>query len=107
VIGALGLALSAAPTSAAVSWAQEDSAPMDHAALATSYQNEARDAQQKAAMHETMMRRYQNAPSLPKGQAFPKEAMTQHCQKLITAYKQAAGEAGDLAKMHQEAAAQK
>jgi hypothetical protein len=86
------------------SWAQDAAAPMDHAALAASYQAEAKAAQQKAAEHETMMNRYKTAPSFPKGVAFPKEAMTQHCQKLVDSYKQAAGEAGNLAKMHQEAA---
>ena len=105
LIGAFGLAISAAPGLGWTAWA-EDAAPMDNAAMASSYQAEAKAAQQKAAEHETMLSRYKNAPSFPKGSPFPKEAMTKHCQKLIDAYKQAAGEAGDLAKMHQEAATQ-
>jgi|SRR5581483_9223501 len=104
VISAFGLAISAAPGAISTSWA-EDAAPMDHAAMASSYQAEAKAAQQKVAEHETMLSRYKNAPVFPKGAPFPKEAMTKHCQKLIDAYKQAGVEAGDLAKLHQEAAA--
>jgi hypothetical protein len=103
-VGAFALGVLAAPGLSTSSLAQDAAAPMDHAALATSYQAEAKAAQQKAAEHETMMNRYKTAPSFPKGVAFPKEAMAQHCQKLVDAYTQAAGEATSLAKMHQEAA---
>jgi hypothetical protein len=107
VIGAAGLALSLGVVGyTATTRAEEADAPMDHAALASSYQAEAKDALQKAAMHQTMLNRYKNAPTLPKGTAVPKQAMVQHCQKLVDSYTQAASQASDLAKLHQDAASQ-
>lgn len=76
---------------------------MDHAALASSYEQEAKDAQAKAASHEMMLGRYKNLP-LPKGSAVNKEQMVKHCQSLVDSYKQTATQASDLAKAHREMA---
>lgn len=96
------LAGSAGPL--AVLAADDAAAPMDHAALAASYEKEAKDARQMAAQHQTMLNRYKNAPSIPKGSALPKEAMVEHCQKLMDAYGQAAAQADSLAQAHKAAA---
>ena len=71
----------------------QDSAPMDHAAIAASYDQEAKDAQAKVASHELMLSRYKNMPMLPKGSPVNKEQMVSHCQKLVDSYKEAAKEA--------------
>ena len=83
----------------------QDSAPMDHAAMAASYEQEAKDAQAKAATHEVMLGRYKNLPMLPKGSAVNKEQMVGHCQKLVDSYQDTAKQATDLAKAHREMAA--
>lgn len=83
----------------------QDSAPMDHAAMAASYDQEAKDAQAKAASHELMLGRYKNMPMLPKGSAVNKEQMVSHCQKIVDSYKDTAKQASDLAKAHREMAA--
>lgn len=83
----------------------QDTAPMDHEAIAASYDQEAKDAQAKVASHELMLGRYKNMPMLPKGSAVNKEQMVSHCQKLIDSYKDSAKQASDLAKVHREMAA--
>lgn len=83
----------------------QDSAPMDHAAMAASYDQEAKDAQAKVASHELMLSRYKNMPMLPKGSPMGMEQMVPHCQKLIDSYKETAKQASDLAKAHREMAA--
>jgi hypothetical protein len=75
-------------------------APMDHAAMAASYDAEAKAAQQKVASHELMLSRYESMPMLPKGSGATKEQMVKHCQKLVDSYKEAATQASDLAKEH-------
>ena len=82
----------------------QDSPPMDHAAMAASYDQEAKDAQAKAASHEQMLSRYKNMPILPKGSALNKEQMVAHCQKLVDSYKATAKQASDLAAAHREMA---
>ena len=83
----------------------QDSAPMDHAAMAASYDQEAKDAQAKVASHEKMLASYKNMPMVPKGSAMGMEQMVPHCQKLVDSYKEAAKQASDLAKAHREMAA--
>jgi hypothetical protein len=83
----------------------QDTTPMDHAALAASYDQDAKDAQQKAAAHELMLGRYQNMPMLPKGSAVNKEQMVKHCQSLVDSYKSTAKQATDLASAHRSMAA--
>lgn len=83
----------------------QDSAPMDHAAMAASYDQEAKDAQAKVASHELMLGRYKSMPMLPKGSAVNKDQMVSHCQKLVDSYKDTAKQASDLAKAHREMAA--
>jgi len=85
----------------------EEAAPMDaaeHQSMAKSYQDESKEAAEKVASHTLMLNRYKTAPILPKGSPLPKREMVNHCQKLVDAYKQAATEAGSLAKLHQQAA---
>jgi len=82
----------------------QDDAAMDHAAMASSYQAEAKEAQAKAASHELMLNRYKNQMTFPKGSPTTKEQMVKHCQTLVDTYKEAAAQAGDLAKAHQEMA---
>jgi hypothetical protein len=83
----------------------QDSAPTDHAAMAASYDQEAKDAQAKVASHEKMLETYKDMPMLPKGSAVSKEQMVAHCQKLVASYKDTAKQASDLAKAHREMAA--
>lgn len=89
-----------------VSRAQE-AAPMtaaEHASLAQAYEAEAKQAQEKVAQHQLMLSRYKNAPTIQKGLNVPMAPMVGHCQKLVDSYKQVASEAGELAKMHRQAA---
>jgi hypothetical protein len=85
----------------------QDTVPMDHAALAASYDQDAKDAQQKAASHEVMLGRYKNMPMLPKGSAVNKEQMVKHCQSLVDSYKATATQASDLASAHRAMATAK
>ena len=80
----------------------QNAAPMDNAAIAASYDQEAKDAQAKVAAHEQMLSRYENMPMLPKGSAVDKEQMVKHCRTLIDSYKATAKQAADLAKAHRE-----
>ena len=80
----------------------QDAASMDNAAMAASYNQEAKDAQAKVAAHEQMLSRYENMPMLPKGSAVDKEQMVKHCRSLIDSYKATAKQAADLAKAHRE-----
>lgn len=95
---ALALLLGSYPARAA-----SDAGSMDHAAMAKSYQDEATEDAAKAKTHEEMAERYKNL-GIPKGSGVTKEQMMQHCEKLSAAYKQAAAQAGDLAKLHEKAA---
>lgn len=82
----------------------QDTAPMDHAAIAASYDQEAKDAEAKATTHQEMLNRYKSMPMPPKGSAVNKEQMVSHCQQIIDSYKQTAKQANDLAKAHREMA---
>lgn len=85
----------------------QDATPMtaaEHASLAQAYQAEAKQAQEKVAQHQLMLSRYKNAPTLQKGLSVPTAPMVAHCQKLVDSYKQVASEAGELAKIHRQAA---
>lgn len=73
--------------------------PADHAALAASYANEAKTLREQAAAHELMLQRYEKAAAPAKGAPFPKASLTQHCRKLVAAYRQAATDADALAGM--------
>lgn len=83
----------------------QDTAPMNHAAIAASYDQEAKDAQAKVTMHEQMLGQYKSMPTLPKGSPVNKEQMVTHCQSLVDSYKATATQAADLAKAHRELAA--
>jgi hypothetical protein len=102
-----GTLLAALLLAAPAAYAQDEAASMDHAAMASSYQAEAKEAQAKVASHEQMLARYKQLPMTPKGSSVTKEQMIKHCQKLVDSYKSAASQATDLAKAHQEAAAAK
>ena len=84
--------------------AQDMPAVTDHAALAKMYQADAAELRKKAASHQVMLERYKNAVAPPKGIPFPKEAMVEHCRKLISSYEQAAKDADEMAKMERELA---
>lgn len=99
--GTLAVVIAAGSPLATVARGAEAAPSMDHAAMAASYESEAKAAQEKAAEHEAMMGKYKNLP-LPKGSAVTKQAMTSHCQKLVAGYKSIASEAGSLAKEHQQ-----
>lgn len=92
-----------------------DAAPIDHAALAKSYREEAQAAEAKAAMHERMLKHYQQMPDVPEGRpgrrqrAFgpvapgsplTKDQAVKHCQQLVDSYKRAASNAAELATAH-------
>ena len=76
----------------------------DHAALAAMYAADAKTLRDKAASHELMLARYEHASVPSKGVAFPKAALVQHCRKLVAAYKEAATDAEQMAKMERELA---
>lgn len=82
----------------------QDSAPMDHAAMAASYDQEAKDARQKAASHELMLSRYKSIPLFPRGNSVNKEQMVAHCQKMVDSYKDTARQANALATAHRQMA---
>ena len=78
--------------------------PIDHAALAAQYEQEAKDARAKAQAHQEMEKQYSGVQySKVGGHA----SMRNHCRRLITQYQGAASDADALAKEHREAAAVK
>jgi hypothetical protein len=77
--------------------------PMDHAALAAQYEQEAKDARAQAEKHKAMKKRYDAIPASKLGT--PGNSMENHCQHLIAEYEDAASDAEALAKLHREAAA--
>jgi hypothetical protein len=81
-------------------WAQ--SPPVDHAALAAQYEQEAKVAREKAQMHREMEKNY-GGPQYSKVNHVA--GMRNHCKRLIASYEEAAADADALAKEHREAAA--
>jgi len=75
-----------------------------HAAAASSYEAEAKQAKEKAVTHQLTATRYKNAPVLQKGLSVPTAPMVQHCQKLADSYNQVASEAASLAQIHRDSA---
>lgn len=77
----------------------------NHAAQSAAYASEAQALRQKAAEHELMLRRYENAgTSSTKGAPFPKAALVRHCRQLVAAYQKAAADAEALSKLESELA---
>lgn len=76
----------------------------DHAALAAMYSSDAKALREKVASHQLMLERYEKAGVSAKGMPFPKEALVQHCRKLVAAYEQGAADAEQMAKMEGELA---
>lgn len=98
------LALGFLLTVAAPSWADE---PMDHAALAAQYEQEAKDARAKAQLHRDMEKRYDGVKiSNPKTGMPNVSTMKNHCRRLISEYTEVANNADALAKEHRAAAGQ-
>ena len=84
-------------------WAEE---AMDHAALAAQYEQEAKDARAKVALHENMEKQYDRIKvSNPKSGLPNLNAMKNHCGRLVAEYTNVATDAEALAKEHREAAA--
>jgi hypothetical protein len=103
----LAAAIAVLTTSMARGADQEAAPPMtseDHAAAASAYDAEAKEAKQKAASHDLMASRYRNAPASQKGLNVPTTPMANHCEKLADSYEQVAGEASALADLHRAAA---
>lgn len=91
-------------TSGAAAGQDQLPAASDHAALAAMYSSEAATLRGKAAEHELMLQRYENASVPAKGAPFPKAALVQHCRKLLASYRQAASDAEAMAKLERELA---
>ena len=72
----------------------------DQEALATYYQEKAKEASAEAELHEKMARRGSGAASGK--QTF--NAMKRHCQRLVQAYHEAAESYESLAKLHSQLA---
>jgi hypothetical protein len=104
VVVALAAVLATAGAISATSAASSDGG--DHAALSAAYASEAQSLRQKAAEHELMLRRYENAAGSAKGVPFPKAALVQHCRRLVTAYEKGASEAEALAQLESRLAQQ-
>jgi hypothetical protein len=104
ILAATALVVGTATARAAELQGEPPATPEDHAAAATAYEAEAKEAKRKAASHELMARRYRNAPTGHKGLKVPTTAMASHCQKLADSYGQAAVEASALAELHRAAA---
>ncbi|MBY0275289.1 hypothetical protein K2Z84_08110 [Candidatus Binatia bacterium] len=91
-------------TSGAAAGQDQLPAASDHAALAAMYTSEAATLRGKAAEHELMLQRYENASIPAKGAPFPKAALVQHCRKLVATYRQAASDAQTMAQLERELA---
>ncbi|MEQ1801885.1 MAG: hypothetical protein ABL989_08185 [Gammaproteobacteria bacterium] len=79
--------------------------PAEHAAAAAQYEQEALDLDAKAAKHKKTAAAYQARMTGMSGkQANSQHGFYKHCESLAKAYKAAAVEARDMAKMHQEMA---
>ena len=80
-------------------WAQ---APVDHAALAAQYEQEAKADRAKAQEHREMEKKY---GGVQYSKTTNHAGMQNHCKRLIASYEAAAEDADALAKEHREAAA--
>ena len=78
---------------------------MDHAALAAQYEQEAKDARAKVALHKDMEKQYNVKVSNPKSGMPNLNTMKNHCGRLIKEYTDVATDADALAKEHRAAAA--
>ncbi len=75
----------------------------EHAAEATKYEQEAVELDAKAARHTKLATQYGRVSGGSK-QATTQHSIAKHCESLAKAYRAAATEARDMAKMHQEMA---
>lgn len=100
------LVVTSLPAAAADTEMTMPTTPEEHAAAAAQYEQEAIDLEAKAAKHAKTAARYQARMIGMSGkQATSQHGFYKHCESLAKAYKAAAVEARDMAKMHQEMAA--
>ena len=79
---------------------------MDHAALAAQYEQEAKDARAKVALHKDMEKQYEGVKVTNPKSGMPNlNTMKNHCGRLIKEYTDVANDADALAKEHRAAAA--
>jgi hypothetical protein len=81
--------------------------PAQHEALAQQYADEAADLRKKAAMHESMLKAYENASQYQKTRAVhgTGKGMVRHCKDLVAEYTKAAADAEAMAAEHRALAA--
>lgn len=81
--------------------------PTEHAAEAARYEKESLDLEAKAVGHtERAARHKARMKGMSGKQSNAQHGLYKHCERLAKAYRNAAAEAGEMAKMHREMAAQ-
>lgn len=105
----LALSLGACVTSTATSDAQfidrirNATTRADHASLAEQYEQEAKNASQKAAEHRRMRENYQTGPGGGRGLS-SRSSLLRHCDNLINQYQRVTLEYEGLASLHRQLA---
>ncbi len=81
------------------------STPAEHTAEAEKYEQESLDLDAKATRHADLSARYKaRMIGMSSKQSNAQHGMYKHCERLAKAYRQAAGEAREMARMHREMA---
>ena len=79
--------------------------PAEHEAEAARYEKESRDLEARAAEHAERAARYKaRMTGMSRKQSSAYHGMYKHCERLAKAYRDAAAEAGEMARMHREMA---
>lgn len=82
-------------------------APAEHAAEVAKYERESIELEAKAAGHAERAARYKaRIKTMSSKQSNAQHGMYKHCERLAKAYRNAASEAREMAKMHREMADQ-
>lgn len=74
----------------------------EHAAEAARYDQEAADLDAKASRHTDLAAGYAGRTGAGSKQATANRSISRHCERLAKAYRAAATEAREMAKMHRE-----
>lgn len=100
------VALTAVPAVAADAEMTLPETPTEHAAEAAKYERETLDLEAKATEHTERAARYKaRMTGMSSKQSNAQHGIYKHCESLAKAYRKAAAEAREMAKMHREMAA--
>lgn len=105
VLATGALAVAPLPAAAADTEMTMPSTPAEHTAEAAKYEKEGLDLEAKATRHADLSARYKaRMIGMSSKQSKAQHGMYKHCDRLAKAYRKAAEEAREMAKMHREMA---